>query len=179
MKEFQGQLNATGMRFGIVVARFNELITKNLLDGALHALKRHGANDDQIAVAWVPGSFEIPLIAQQLAFSGKFDAVICLGAVVRGQTAHFDYVAGQSASGIARVSQDSGIPVMFGVLTTDTLEQALERAGSKAGNKGHEAAVGAIEMVDLIRQVHGSTVKELSSCCKSHHEHHFHETVHN
>lgn len=153
MTTFEGTFNAAGIRYGIVVSRFNELITKPLLDGAMDALRRHGADLDQVDVAWVPGSWEIPIAAKQMAQSGRYDAIVCLGAVIRGATAHFDYVAGQAASGIARAGLDSGIPITFGVLTTDTLEQAFERAGSKAGNKGGEAALAAVEMVTLLRQI--------------------------
>lgn len=153
MNELKGKLQANGMRFGIVVARFNEMITRNLLQGALEALERHGVDPDDITVAWVPGAFEIPLVAKRMAMSGDYDAVICLGAVIRGATAHFDYVAGECASGVSRIATDSGIPVMFGVLTTDTIEQAIERSGTKSGNKGYDVAVGAIEMTDLLRKL--------------------------
>jgi 6,7-dimethyl-8-ribityllumazine synthase len=153
MKEFQGHLNATGMRFGIVVSRFNEVISKSLLSGSMDALLRHGARRDDIVIAWVPGAFEIPLVAKKMAKSGQYDALICLGAVIRGSTAHFDFVAGQNAAGINNVALESELPVLYGVLTCDTIEQALERAGSKAGNKGFDVAMGAIEMVDLLRQL--------------------------
>jgi 6,7-dimethyl-8-ribityllumazine synthase len=149
-KQIQGRLIATGLKFAIVVSRFNDLITGSLLQGCLDALRRHGAQDDLMEIVWCPGAFEIPLVAKQLATSGRFDAVICLGAVIRGATPHFDYVAGEAASGIARVSADSGIPIVFGVLTTDTIEQAIERAGTKSGNKGADSAVTAIEMVNLL-----------------------------
>jgi 6,7-dimethyl-8-ribityllumazine synthase len=151
MNVYEGKLDATGLRFGVVVSRFNELVTRQLLDGARDCLRRHGADEEQLSVAWVPGAWEIPLVAQRLARSGQFDAVICLGAVIRGATAHFDYVAGQAAAGVARASLDSGIPITFGILTTDTVEQALDRAGLKAGNKGFEAAAAAIEMANLSR----------------------------
>ncbi|HEY8497239.1 MAG TPA: 6,7-dimethyl-8-ribityllumazine synthase [Limnochordales bacterium] len=149
----EGQLSAEGLRFAVVVSRFNELITSQLLQGALEGLRRHGARDEQITVAWVPGAFEIPLVAQRLAKSGRFDAVIAIGAVIRGATPHFDYVAGAAASGISQAALQTGVPVVFGVLTTDTIEQALERAGTKAGNKGWDAAVTAIEMANLLKQV--------------------------
>ncbi len=149
----EGHLVASGARFAIVVSRFNEFITESLLSGALDALKRHGVDLDDVTVARCPGSFEAPLVIKKLAETGRYDAVICLGAVIRGATAHFDYVAGQVATGAARVALDAGIPVIFGVITTDTIEQAIERAGTKAGNKGAEAAVAAIEMVNLLRSV--------------------------
>lgn len=145
-----GKLIATDRHFAIVVSRFNEFIGSRLLAGALDGLDRHGADPDQVTVAWTPGAFEIPLVARQLAQSGRFDAVICLGAVIRGSTPHFDYVAAEVAKGVAGASLATGVPVIFGVLTTDTLEQAIERAGTKAGNKGFEAAVAAIEMADLM-----------------------------
>jgi 6,7-dimethyl-8-ribityllumazine synthase len=153
MKVYEGKLLAQGLRFGIVISRFNDFICDRLLGGALDALKRSGGSEEQIDVFKVPGAFEIPLIAKQVAFSGRYDAVICLGAVIRGATPHFDYVANEVSKGIATVSLDSNIPIAFGVLTTDTLEQAIERAGSKAGNKGWDAAMAAIEMVNLIKQV--------------------------
>lgn len=153
MNEHIGALIGTGLRIGIVVARFNEIITKSLLSGSLDALKRHGVQDHDISIAWVPGAFEIPLAAQTMAGTGCYDAIICLGAVIRGSTPHFDYVAGQAASGISKAALDAGIPMMFGVLTTDTVEQAIERAGTKCGNKGYDVAVGAIEMIDLIRSL--------------------------
>lgn len=151
MKHYTGTLIGTGLRVGIVVSRFNEIITKSLLEGALDALKRHGVEESNISVAWVPGAFEIPLIAQTMAKSGNYDCLVCLGAVIRGATAHFDYVAGPAASGIAQASLQAEIPVLFGVLTTDTVEQAVERAGTKCGNKGFDVAVGAIEMANLMR----------------------------
>lgn len=153
MRELQGHLNASGLRFAIVVSRFNELISKNLLAGALDALSRHGASSENIIVAWTPGAFEIPLIAQKFALSGQFDAIICLGAVIRGATAHFDYVAGQAAAGIAKISLDSRLPVLFGVLTTETIDQAFERSGTKSGNKGFETAVAAIELANLAAKI--------------------------
>ncbi len=150
VKTIEGMLIGRGRRFGIVVARFNEFVGGKLLDGALDALLRHEVEAADVTVAWCPGSFEIPLVAQRLARSGDYDAVICLGAVIRGATAHFDYVASEVSKGIANVSLESGIPVVFGVLTTDTIEQAIERAGTKAGNKGFEAAMTAIEMANLL-----------------------------
>lgn len=153
MKEFKGQLIAHHLRIGIVAGRFNELITKSLLEGAIDGLERYGVSEESIDVAWVPGSYEIPLIAKQMALTKKYDAIVCLGAVIRGATAHFDYVAGQVASGLAHVMQEVNLPVIFGVLTTDNIEQALERAGSKSGNKGFEAVQTAIEMVNLLKQI--------------------------
>ena len=153
MRQFEGQLTAGSMRVGIVIARFNEFIGSKLLGGALDGLKRHGMDEESIDVAWVPGAFEIPLVAKGMANSGKYDAVVCLGAVIRGSTSHYDYVCSEVSKGIAQVSLASDIPVMFGVLTTDNLEQAIERAGSKAGNKGFESAVAAIEMVNLMKEI--------------------------
>ncbi len=153
MKTFEGKLVSEDMKVGIIVARFNEFITSKLLGGALDTLTRHEVKEENIQVAWVPGAFEIPLIASKMAESGKYDAVICLGAVIRGSTSHYDYVCNEVSKGIASVSLKSGIPVMFGVLTTENIEQAIERAGSKAGNKGSECAEGAIEMVNLIREI--------------------------
>lgn len=151
---YEGRLTGQeGQRFAIVVARFNELYTKQLLDGAQAAFRRHGVADADVEVAWVPGSFEIPIVAKRLAASGVYAAVVCLGAIIRGATSHFDYVAGQAAAGIARASLDTGIPVIFGVITTDTLEQASDRVGGKSGNKGYEAALSAIEMADLLSQL--------------------------
>lgn len=154
---YEGQCNASGLKFGIVVSRFNNFITEKLLDGALDALRRHGADDGNIDVFWVPGSFEIPSVARRLAQSEKYDALICLGCVIRGATPHFDYIAGQCASGIAQVGCETGVPTIFGVLTTDTLEQAIERAGTKAGNKGSDAAMAAMEMADLVKKIAGIT----------------------
>ena len=151
VKIFEGKLTAQGLRFGIVVARFNEFITNKLLSGALDALQRHGVSDEDIEVAWVPGAFEIPLIAQKMAASKKYDAVICLGTVIRGNTPHFDYVCAEVSKGVAHVALASGIPTVFGVLTTETIEQAIERAGTKAGNKGFDAAMTAIEMANLLK----------------------------
>ena len=151
----EGQLNADGLRIGIVVGRFNALIGKELLGGAIDCVSRHGGDEDKIDVAWVPGSFEIPVVAKKMASSGSYDAVICLGAVIRGSTPHFDYVANETAKGIASAGMDTGVPVIFGVLTTDTIEQALERAGTKAGNKGWDAALAAIEMASLMKSLDG------------------------
>ncbi len=151
MNVFEGNLVSKEMKIGIVVARFNEFITSKLLSGAVDALTRHDVADDCIDVAWVPGAFEIPLIASKMANSGKYNAVICLGAVIRGNTSHYDYVCSEVSKGVAQVSMSSQIPVMFGVVTTENIEQAIERAGTKAGNKGYDAAMGAIEMVNLIR----------------------------
>ncbi|RQD69766.1 MAG: 6,7-dimethyl-8-ribityllumazine synthase [Tindallia sp. MSAO_Bac2] len=153
MKHFEGKLLAEGLKFGIVVGRFNEFIGSKLLSGAIDALVRHGAQEDQIHVCWVPGAFEIPLAAQKMAQKGEYDAVITLGAVIRGSTPHFDYVSSETTKGVAKVSLDAGIPVIFGVLTTDTIEQAIERAGTKAGNKGWDAAMSAIEMASLLKQI--------------------------
>ena len=153
MKVFEGTLVSEKIRIGIVAARFNEFITSKLLGGAVDCLKRHGISEEDIEVAWVPGAFEIPLIASKMAGCGKYDAVICLGAVIRGSTTHYDYVCSEVSKGIAQVSLSSGIPVMFGVLTTENIEQAIERAGTKAGNKGFDCAAGAIEMVNLIRGI--------------------------
>ena len=150
MNYIQGNLVAKEVKIGIVAARFNEFITSKLLSGAQDALVRHDVKDDNIDVAWVPGAFEIPLIADKMAKSGKYDAVICLGAVIRGNTSHYDYVCSEVSKGIAHVSLESGIPVMFGVVTTENIEQAIERAGTKAGNKGFDVAVGAIEMINRI-----------------------------
>lgn len=153
MRTFEGSLVANNMKVGIVAARFNEFITSKLLGGAVDGLVRHGVSEEDVQIAWVPGAFEIPLIAGKMAKSGKYDAVICLGAVIRGSTSHYDYVCAEVSKGIAHVSLESDIPVMFGVLTTDTIEQAIERAGTKAGNKGYDCALGAVEMVNLIRDI--------------------------
>ena len=149
----EGALQAKGMRFGIVVSRFNDFINRRLLDGALDALARHGAEEGMITVARVPGSFEIPLMAKKLAASGTYDAIICLGAVIRGATPHFEYISAEVTKGIAQVALESGLPVSFGILTTDTIEQAIERAGTKSGNKGWDAAMAAIEMVNVLKTV--------------------------
>lgn len=151
MKIIEGKLNAKGLKFGIVVGRFNEFISSKLLGGAIDALKRHDASDDEIEVAWSPGSYEIPLVAKKMAKSGKYDAIICLGAVIRGSTPHFDVVASEVAKGVALVGLETEIPVIFGVLTTDSIEQAIERAGTKSGNKGFDAAMAAIEMANLMK----------------------------
>ena len=153
MKVYEGKLVSEGMRIGIVVARFNEFITSKLLGGAIDCLKRHNVNEDDMSIAWVPGAFEIPLIASKMAKSGKYDAVICLGAVIRGSTSHYDYVCSEVSKGVATVSLNSDIPVTFGVLTTENIEQAIERAGTKAGNKGYECAMSTIEMVNLIGEI--------------------------
>lgn len=153
MKTYEGKLIARDYKFAVIVGRFNEFISGHLLSGALDCLKRHEAEEDNIEIIWVPGSFEIPLAAQKAAASKRYDAVICLGAVIRGATPHFDYVASEVAKGIAAVGLNTGIPVIFGVITSDTLEQAIERAGSKAGNKGWQAAASAIEMADLSKQL--------------------------
>ena len=152
-KHFEGVLLGKGLKFGLVVSRFNEFITKKLLDGAQDALLRHGVNQEDIEIAWVPGSFEIPLIAKKLAQTKRYDAVICLGAVVRGGTPHFEYIAAEVSKGIAKVSLDTGLPVIYGVIAADTLEQAIERAGTKMGNKGFDAAVTAIEMANLLKGI--------------------------
>ncbi|MFC2035668.1 6,7-dimethyl-8-ribityllumazine synthase [Chloroflexota bacterium] len=150
---FEGVLVGKGIKCGVVVSRFNEFISRKLLEGAQDALLRHGVSQDDIDIAWVPGSFEIPLIAKKLAQTEKYDAVICLGAVVRGATPHFEYIAAEVTKGIAKVGLETGLPVSYGVITADTLEQAIERAGTKAGNKGFDAAVDAIEMVNLLRSI--------------------------
>ncbi|MDO8472756.1 MAG: 6,7-dimethyl-8-ribityllumazine synthase [Dehalococcoidia bacterium] len=153
VKQYEGSLLASGLKFGIVVSRFNEFITGRLLDGAKDALSRHGAKPDDVEIAWAPGAFEIPLVAKKMAESGRYEAVICLGAVIRGATPHFEYVAAEVSKGIARVSLDSGVPVAYGVITADNLEQAIERAGTKEGNKGFSAASTAIEMANLIKNL--------------------------
>jgi 6,7-dimethyl-8-ribityllumazine synthase len=153
VKTYEGQLKGDGIKVGIVVGRFNEFISSKLLDGALDGLKRHGVAEDDIELAWVPGSFEIPLTAQKMAASDKYDGVIALGAVIRGETPHFDYVSAEVSKGIAKVGLDEEKPVIFGVLTTDTIEQAISRAGTKSGNKGYDAAVSLIEMVNLFKEI--------------------------
>ena len=153
MKTIEGQLSAQGLRVGIVVARFNEFINSKLLAGALDALKRHGADEVAVDVAWVPGAFEIPMVAQKMAESKKYDAIICLGTVIRGSTSHYDYVCAEVSKGVAHVGLASGVPTMFGVLTTDTIEQAIERSGTKAGNKGFDAAMAAMEMANLLKAI--------------------------
>ncbi|MFZ0389564.1 MAG: 6,7-dimethyl-8-ribityllumazine synthase [Calditrichia bacterium] len=152
-EHFHGILSAEGYRFGIVVSRFNELISNKLLEGALDCLSRHKAADNQIKIYWAPGSFEIPLIADKMAQQKKFDAIICLGAVIRGATPHFDYVAAEVAKGVAAAAMKNGIPIIFGIITSDNIEQAIERAGTKAGNKGWDAALAAIEMADLLKKM--------------------------
>jgi 6,7-dimethyl-8-ribityllumazine synthase len=152
-KTIEGKLVGKGVKVGIVVGRFNEFISAKLLSGAIDALVRHEVKEENITVSWVPGAYELPLIAQKLAGKGTFDAVICLGAVIRGATPHFDFVSAEMSKGIAKVSLDSGIPVIFGVITSDTIEQAIERAGTKAGNKGWDAAISAIEMVNLVKEL--------------------------
>ena len=153
MKVLEGKLVAKGMKVGIVVARFNEFIVSKLLSGALDGLRRHDVKEDDLSVAWVLGAFEIPIAAQKMAGSGKYDAVICLGTVIRGSTSHYDYVCNEVSKGIAHVSMESQIPVLFGVLTTENIEQAIERAGTKAGNKGYDCALSAIEMVNLLKEI--------------------------
>ncbi len=153
MRVVEGKMTAGGMRVGIVAARFNEFITSKLVGGALDVLRRHEVADEDIVTAWVPGAFEIPVVAKKMAESGRFDAVICLGAVIRGATSHYDYVCSEVSKGVAHVSLETGVPVLFGVLTTENIEQAIERAGTKAGNKGAECASGAIEMVNLLREL--------------------------
>lgn len=152
VKVYEGKLVSEGLKYGVVVGRFNEFISSKLLGGALDAFKRHGATEDEVEVAWVPGAFEIPLIAQKMAESGKYDAVITLGAVIRGSTPHFDFVCNEAAKGVAAIALKTGVPTIFGVLTVDSIEQAIERAGTKAGNKGYEAATSAIEMANLTKQ---------------------------
>ncbi len=154
-KLYEGHLLGQGLKFGLVIGRFNEFITNKLLGGALDALNRHGVADQDIEVAWVPGAFEIPMVARKMVSMDKYDAVICLGAVIRGATPHFDFVAGEVSKGVAKVGLDSGVPTIFGVITADTIEQAIERAGTKAGNKGWDAAVTAIEMANLMRNMAG------------------------
>jgi len=153
VKTVEGQLIAKGKKFGIVVSRFNDFISKRLVEGAIDTLLRHGAKDNEIETVWVPGSFEIPIVASRLAKSKRFDAVICLGAVIKGSTPHFEYVASEAAKGIAKVSLDTGLPVIFGVITAENLEQAIERAGAKDGNKGRDAALSAIEMANLLENI--------------------------
>lgn len=152
MKKIEGNLNATDLKFGIVISRFNEFISSKLLSGAIDALVRHGAKEDNIEVAWVPGAFEIPMIAKKLTEKAKYDAIICLGTIIKGDTPHFDFVAAESAKGIAQLSISANIPVSFGILTTNDVEQAIERAGLKSGNKGFDAAVTSIEMANLMKQ---------------------------
>jgi 6,7-dimethyl-8-ribityllumazine synthase len=153
IKEYKGQLNAGKGKYGIVVSRFNEFITSKLLGGAIDALQRHGAKDEQIEVVWVPGAIEITMAAKKMATSGKYCAVVCLGAVIRGSTSHYDYVCQQVSRGVSQVNYDSGVPTIFGVLTCETIEQAIERAGTKVGNAGANAAMGAMEMADVLKQI--------------------------
>lgn len=160
MKVYEGKLVSKDIKIGIVAARFNEFITSKLLGGAVDALNRHEIPEENIEVAWVPGAFEIPLIASKMAKSGRYDAVICLGAVIRGSTSHYDYVCSEVSKGIAQTSLTTGVPVMFGVLTTENIEQAIERAGTKAGNKGYDCAAGAIEMVNLIHELRQRTADD-------------------
>ncbi len=153
MNILEGNLISKEAKIGIVVSRFNEFITGKLLSGAVDTLLRHGVNDENISVAWVPGAFEIPLISKKMAETGKYDAVICLGAIIRGSTSHYELVCNEAAKGVAQVSLETGVPVLFGIITTENIEQAIERAGSKAGNKGSECAEGAIEMINLCRRI--------------------------
>lgn len=153
MKTLEGKLLAEGQRVGIVAARFNEFITSKLLGGALDAFVRHGGDEEKLEIAWVPGAFEVPLVAKKMVESGRYDAVVCLGAVIRGATPHFDMVANEATKGVANVGLQTGVPVIFGILTTDSIEQAVERAGTKAGNKGFEAMATAIEMINLLKQI--------------------------
>jgi len=152
-KVHEGKLNAQGKRFALVVSRFNDLVTTRLLDGALDCLQRHGAADEDIEVAWVPGAFELPVVAQKMAQTGRFDVVTCLGCIVRSDTPHFDYVAGESSKGIARVGLDTGVPITFGVITADTVDQAVQRAGVKSGNRGWDAGMNAVEMASLMATI--------------------------
>ncbi len=153
MKVIEGVFSGEGLKIGIIASRFNEFITSKLVSGAEDCLKRHGVSDNDMSVAWVPGAFEVPIIAKRMATSGKYDAVICVGAVIRGATSHYDYVCNEVSKGIATVSLETGIPVLFGILTTDTIEQAIERAGTKAGNKGTDCAMSALEMINLIKNI--------------------------
>ena len=155
VNHIEGNLSAEGRSFGIVASRFNDFVVKALLEGAIEAIRRHGGDTGAVDVAWVPGSYEIPVVARELALSGRYDAVVCLGAVIRGSTAHFDYVAGGVSGGISAVALETGVPVIFGVITTETIEQAIERAGTKMGNKGFEAAVSAMEMADVMSKLQG------------------------
>ena len=153
MNVLEGKLIAEGLKIGIVAARFNEFITSKLVSGCMDGLVRHGVKEDDVVLAWVPGTFEIPMVAKRMAASEKYDAVICLGAVIRGSTSHYDYVCAETSKGIAMASMETNVPVIFGVLTTDTIEQAIERAGTKAGNKGYDCAMSAIEMANLLKQL--------------------------
>ncbi|MBI4298396.1 MAG: 6,7-dimethyl-8-ribityllumazine synthase [Chloroflexi bacterium] len=156
LRQIEGSLHGQGLRIGVVVSRFNQVVTSRLLDGAMEGLLQHGVREHDIIVAWVPGSFEIPLVAKKMAESNRYEAIICLGAVIKGETAHFDYVAGEASNGIAKAALEVGVPIIFGVLTTYTTEQALDRAGGEQGNKGFEAAESAIEMATLMRLLGGS-----------------------
>jgi 6,7-dimethyl-8-ribityllumazine synthase len=160
VNHIEGNFSAEGRSFGIVASRFNDFVVKSLLEGAIEAIRRHGGDAGSVDVVWVPGSFEIPVVARELALSGRYDALICLGAVIRGATAHFDYVAGGAAGGISKVALETGLPVIFGVITTESIEQAIERAGTKMGNKGFEAAVSAMEMADLMVKLRGRASQE-------------------
>jgi 6,7-dimethyl-8-ribityllumazine synthase len=160
VNHIEGNLSAEGRSFGIVASRFNDFVVKSLLEGAIDAIRRHGGDAGSVDVVWVPGSFEIPVVARELALSGRYDALICLGAVIRGATAHFDYVAGGAAGGISKVGLETGLPVIFGVITTESIEQAIERAGTKMGNKGFEAAISAMEMADLMVKLRGRASQE-------------------
>jgi 6,7-dimethyl-8-ribityllumazine synthase len=160
VNHIEGNLSAEGRSFGIVASRFNDFVVKALLEGAIEAIRRHGGLAEAVDVVWVPGSYEIPVVARELALSGRYDAIICLGAVIRGATAHFDYVAGGAAGGISNVALETGVPVIFGVITTESIEQAIERAGTKMGNKGFEATVSAMEMADLMAKVRERTSQE-------------------
>ncbi len=153
MRKFEGLYDGEGLKIAIVASRFNEFITSKLVSGAEDCLLRHGVAEDNISLAWVPGAFEIPMVAKKLALSGKYDAIICVGAVIRGATSHYDYVCAEVSKGIAQVGLETGVPVLFGVLTTDTIEQAIERAGTKAGNKGTDCAMGALEMINLLHDI--------------------------
>ncbi len=153
MKSYEGSLIAKDLKFSLVVSRFNDFFSKRLLEGALDCIKRHGGKEENLDIVWTPGSYEIPLVAKKLADSGRYDAVIALGAIIRGETPHFEYVASETAKGIARVSLETGVPVSFGIVTADTLEQAIERAGTKSGNKGFQAALSAIEMANLLKSI--------------------------
>ncbi|MBU6080370.1 6,7-dimethyl-8-ribityllumazine synthase [Allobacillus halotolerans] len=153
MKTYEGSLVGTGLKIAVVVGRFNEFINERLLDGAVSALKRHGVDENDIEVVWVPGAYEIPLATKKLAETNKYDALVTLGSVIRGATPHFEYVSGEVSSGVASVSKETGVPAIFGVLTTDTIEQAIERAGTKAGNKGYDCAIAAIEMANLLKEI--------------------------
>jgi len=163
VNQIEGNLSAEGRSFGIVASRFNDFVVKALLEGAVEAIRRHGGVAEAVDVVWVPGSYEIPVVARELALSGRYDALICLGAVIRGATAHFDYVAGGAAGGISNVGLETGVPVIFGVITTESIEQAIERAGTKMGNKGFEAAVSAMEMADLMAKLRARASQDNTS----------------